>query len=194
MKRFLASLIAACFLFGTGAAATEPQGPTMGQALPDFSLTVPDNSEFRIYLGVEGKTAFSITDIQSEMVIIEIFSMYCPFCQREAPSMNRFFEMVNADPSLKNKIKLIGIGAGNSTAEVEVFHKKYQVPFPLFEDGDFSIHKKIGEVRTPYFIGVRKNTDRTHTVFFSKLGGFESPEKFLNQLLQAAGIRKGGTP
>ncbi len=76
MKRFLASLIAACFFFATGSAASESQGPAVGQALPDFNLRVPDNAKLRSYLGVEGKTTFTIPDIQSEIVIIEIFSMY----------------------------------------------------------------------------------------------------------------------
>jgi len=76
MKRFLASLFAACLLVSTGSAASESQGPAVGQALPDFNLTVPDNAKLRSYLGVEGKTTFTIPDIQSEIVIIEIFSMY----------------------------------------------------------------------------------------------------------------------
>ncbi len=75
-----------------------------------------------------------------------------------------------------------------------MFRKKYQIPFPLFEDGDFTIHKRIGEVRTPYFIGVKKTADGTQTVFFSKLGGFESPEKFLEQIVRESALQKGGAP
>jgi thiol-disulfide isomerase/thioredoxin len=194
MKRIIPWIIVTAVLLSAEPVLPAPQGPVVGGKLPDFTLTIPDNPALQAYLGLNGKTEFSIPDIPVEVVIIEIFSMYCPHCQREAPEVNRFFERLSADPVLSKKIKLIGIGAGNSAYEVEVFRKKYRIAFPLFEDGDFSIHKKIGEVRTPYFIGVKNNPDGSHAVFYSKLGGFESPEKFLGQILESSGIEKGGTP
>jgi len=192
MHHFLKGFVAACLLLWAGPVFSTPSGPPTGQKLPDFTLTFTKGSDPGNSLGLEGKTEFSIPEIPFDVVIIEIFSMYCPHCQREAPAVNRFFEILTADPILSKKITLIGIGAGNSPYEVEVFRKKYEIPFPLFADGDFAIHKKIGEVRTPYFIGVKKKTDGTHEVFYSKLGGFESPEAFLDRILDAAGMKKGG--
>ena len=123
------------------------------------------------------------------MVIIEIFSMYCPYCQAEAPNVNSLFSRIESSPALKGKIKLVGIGAGNSDYEVGVFKKKYHVAFPLFSDGDFKIHKLMGEVRTPYFIGVKINPDGSHQVFYSKLGAFESVDHFLNQIIKLSGLK-----
>ena len=163
--------------------------PVQGDVLPEINLLVPENTADRNYLGLEGGEFFKIPQIKAKVIIIEIFSMYCPYCQSEAPEINRLYGIVEGDPDLKDKIKLIGIGAGNSSFAVGVFKKKYNVPFPLIPDEDFSIHKCIGEVRTRYFLGVKINDDGTHRVFFSKLGGFKGAEPFLDLMLKLSGLK-----
>ena len=102
--------------------------------------------------------------------------------------MNDLYKAIEARKDLKGKIKLIGIGTGNSEFEVNFFRKKYEVPFPLFSDEDYSIHKAMGEVRTPYFIGIKLKSDGSSEVFYSKLGGFKNADKFLKSMVKLSGL------
>jgi len=163
--------------------------PKKGGTLPLINLDVPKDPAHRNYLGLSWEGLFNISQIKAEVVIIQIFSMYCPLCQREASRVNELYEKIEKDPKARGKLKLIGIGAGNSQFEVDIFLKTYEVPFPLFSDGDFSIHKSLGEVRTPYFIGVKINDDRSLEIFYSRIGGFEKAEEFLQLMLELSGLK-----
>ena len=190
MKRLSAMLFAFILVIGfSGEVLPENKIPESGANFPVIKLKSPENSGHRSYLGLSGTETFSIPEIKADVVIVQIFSMYCPHCQREAPNVNRLFEKLTKNTALKEKIKLIGIGAGNSAYEVAVFQKKYQIRFPLFEDPDFTIHNQIGEVRTPYFFGIKPGGGKTGTVFYSKLGGFENAESFLNEIVKLSGIK-----
>lgn len=176
------------FVFGISPVlAASP--PKKGDVLPEINLTIPDNSAERGYLGLSGDGLFKVSQIKAPVVLVEIFSMYCPACQREAPQVNELYEIIERNPKLKGKIKIIGIGAGNSPFEVNVFRKKYHIPFPLFADEDFTIHKSLGEVRTPYFIGVKTKADGTGEVFYSLLGGFKNANDFLDQIVNLSELK-----
>jgi len=164
--------------------------PAQGGVLPRISLPVPNDPDEKSYLGVSGSGFFGITQIKAEVVIIEIFSMYCPQCQKIAPGLDELYHLIESNPDLRSKIKLIGIGAGNSRFEVEVFKKTYHTPFPIFADNEFAIHEALGDVRSPYFIVIKINKDGTHEVVHSELDSFKEAHAFLELIIKASGLKQ----
>ncbi len=158
--------------------------PVKGESLPEISLPVPKNKEEKKYLGIKEKDFFKISKIDADIVVLEIFSMYCPYCQKEAPLVNELYDLINKNDLIKDKIKIIGIGAGNTEFEVDVFKDEYNVPFPLFPDESFSVHKCIGEVRTPYFFVYKIKADGSTKIIYSKVGTIEDPEIFLDHIIK----------
>ncbi len=129
--------------------------PQEGATLANFSLTFPKDAGQAAYLGLEPQNeTFTLRDIRAKALLIEIFSMYCPFCQEEAPAVNDFYQKLRESAQDQN-LKMLGIGTGNSDYEVDVFRDKYQVAMPLFSDLDFSVYNTIGQVGTPFFMLVR---------------------------------------
>lgn len=159
--------------------------------LPDIKLPIPEKPEEQQYLGLSGTGTFTAPKIRAEVVIIEVFSMYCPFCQKEAPNVKALYGMIDQDEDLKGRIKMIGIGAGNTPFEVNTYRNVYAMPFPHFADPDFSIHNALGKVNTPYFIVIKINQDGSHKVIYSKLGTFGEPRSFLDLITQKSGLKKG---
>ena len=104
--------------------------------------------------------------------------------------MNELYRDIEQQ-NLKDKIKMIGLAIGNTPADVKYYKKKYKVPFPLFSDEDESVHQALGNLKAPYFIGVRNDGDGSNKIFYSKLGGFKNPDKFLALMLKLSGIDQG---
>jgi len=164
----------------------------LGTALPaysksvshdfDFLLPAPVSEDAASYLGLPRDSSFSLGQIDSKIVLVEIFSMYCPICQREAKKVNRLFELIKADKKWHQTIKMIGIGAGNSAFEADFFKTNYKIEFPLFSDSHFKIHKKLGEVGTPHFFGLKVLPGNKVKLFFSHSGEIPDLEKFFQQL------------
>jgi thiol-disulfide isomerase/thioredoxin len=191
MKSNFVLFVLMTFLFLTAGssirAADKP--PQKGESLPAINLPIPKNPDEKSYLGLSGGGTFKIPQIKAKTVIIEIFSMYCPYCQKDAPGINELYTLIENDPELKGKIKLIGIGAGNTAFEVGIYKKNFTVPFPLFPDQDFTIHKACGEVRTPYFIVVKINEDGSHLIVHSQLGEYPGAKPFLELVLKSSGLQ-----
>ncbi|MBF0497581.1 MAG: hypothetical protein HQK58_13560 [Deltaproteobacteria bacterium] len=91
-------------------------------------------------------------------------------------------------PEHAGKVKIIGLGVGNSDYEIQVFREKYTIAFPLFPDKSFAIHKLLGEVRTPYFWVLRLDGQGGSRVIYSKLGGITDLPGFLKLIRQGLGL------
>jgi len=176
-------------ILATAIGAAENSPPKVGNVFPEIELLKPNNPDHLKYLGLSGSGIFKINQIKTDIVIIEIFSMYCPYCQAEAPNVNRLFASIEGNPALKNKIKIIGIGINNSFFETEIFKNKYKIEFPLIPDGDFKLHKIMGEVRTPYFIAVKLSNEKYPEVIYSRLGALENNDLFLAQIIKSTGLK-----
>jgi peroxiredoxin len=188
-KKFISIVTMMLILASAAAMAATTQPPQVGSTLPEMKLLKPTDSGELQYLGLNGTGLFSPDQVKAQALIIQIFSMYCPYCQKDAPNVNRFYGLMENNPNLKGKIKILGIGVGNTQFEVATFKKKYKVEFPLIPDPDFKIHKIVGEVRTPYFMVVKLNGPKKLNVVYSRLGAHENVEAFLAEVVKLADIK-----
>lgn len=154
-------------------------------------LPVPEKEQYVQYLGLKktAKGIFSLQDIDADILLIEIFNMYCPFCQEEADNVNELYQLMNEQEKNGIKMKIIGVGASNTELEVKIFKDTFWVNFPLFSDQDMSIYKKLEGENTPGFIGFLLEQGKDPVVILRESGGFDTAEEFLGLLLQRAGYR-----
>lgn len=184
MKRFAAALLA-LVLLATPALAAKPKA---GDTLPDLEIKDVLKPADAAYLGLPaGGKSFRLSQIKAEALLINVFSMYCPRCQTDAPVLNAFFERLKASPQ-GQRIKFLGIGAGNSPYEVNFFRSKSASPIPMFQDADYALHKALSNVGTPSFF-VLKPAGKGFRVTFFLEGFYENEDAFLKEILDAAGIQ-----
>ena len=192
VRIFMRFVIISLLLLSPGnptlAASTTSLPPVKGGTLPVINLQVPKDPAEKMYLGLSGSGFFRIPQIKAQAVVIKIFNLYCPVCQSTAAAMTELYHQIENNPNFKNRVKLIGIGAGNSPLEVEVFKETYKVPFPIFADEDFRIHKVLGEVRIPFFIAVKMERDGSHEIVHTHLGGLTNATELLDLMVEAYGI------
>jgi thiol-disulfide isomerase/thioredoxin len=159
-----------------------------GSNLPMFELPIPASVKEKEYLGLSGSGNFAIGQIKARVVIIEVFSFYCPHCQRTAAQINDLYQMIEKRVELRGKIKMIGIGAKNSAYEVDSYRDRYHVPFPLFPDESMDITEKLGVKGTPTFIGVKVDGKGSQRQFYFGEGGFPDNQKFLAEIIRLSGL------
>ncbi len=154
-------------------------------ALTAMEFPLPNDPDAQKYLGISKPGNFKLSDVPAELMIVEIFSMYCPYCQADAPNVNELYKLIQSDSTLKRKIRIMGIGTGNTPFEVEVFRKKYDVKFPLFSDERFAVQKVCSEtIRTPVCITLERKAGKGFTIHDMHIGESKEPGPFLKRILE----------
>ncbi|HIJ77351.1 MAG TPA: TlpA family protein disulfide reductase [Deltaproteobacteria bacterium] len=163
--------------------------PAEGDMFPELKLPLPQEMHDREYLKVS-KDPFLLSKVDSKVLIVEIFSMYCPHCQKEAPNVNALYEAITAKPGLKSRIKMLGIGAGNSSFEVDAFKDHFKIEFPLTTDEALTVCTQLGVTGTPHFFVLWKKPGGWKVVY-SKAGTIGDPKAFLELVRARTGMGHG---
>lgn len=160
------------------------------EILPNLELPIPENDAYREYLGLTGKSGknFTLTDIKADILLIELFSMYCPYCQDAAPAVNELYEKTEEISKRGPRVKIIGLGASNTQFEVEYFRDTYNISFPLFPDRDRAMYHALSGAGTPTFVGCRLTGGGKPTIVFRHSGDFNSADLFLKKLIDKSGL------
>jgi len=66
----------------------------------------------------------------------------------------------DARADLKDRVRFVGIGVGNTAEQVRDFHDSYDTPFPMLADPEFAAYDTLGTVEgTPYLLLLRRGPD-----------------------------------
>ncbi len=186
-KYFWAAFALAALLLAACPAAAAPL-VKVGAPFPPAAFAGPKEPAARAYLGLKPGQDLDPARIPARLVIVEFFNMYCTHCQREAPAVNRLYEMIQKK-GWGEEIKLVGIGAKNGAFEVEVFAKHYKVPFPLVPDPELRSQGLLDKIYTPHFVVILRPASGGNKVIYSKSGHLPPLDKFLAGIAGQAGLK-----
>jgi len=175
-------LLAGCSSAGRTTPTASKEPADRGDRYGDVLFPAPDSTRSSVYLGLTNPAApFRVSQVRSGLLVVEIFDMYCIYCQRAAPEVNRLYREIER-AGLTDRIKVVGVGRKNSEIEVEVFRERYDVPFPLFPDPSLSLTGALGarKAGTPHFVVL--DLREAAIVVDSHTGPFGDPKAFLHRI------------
>lgn len=161
MKRIIliATLIALCW-----AVPATAEVPRVGDTLPAFTMAPLPVEEDAAALGLDTNRAFTLADIRTPYVMVEILGVYCAICHEQAPHLARLYKRLRKT-KLDQKVTMLGIAAGGTPMEVKYIRKKDYL-FPVAADTKFEIYGQLAEPKTPFTMIV----DRQGTVVYAHRG------------------------
>jgi len=121
-----------------------------GQFFPPCVLTATDRQRDFAYLGLDQESAnFYLADIPAEFVLLKYYAEHCSQCVQEIFLYNRLFSMIQDDPWLMPRLKMIGIGVGDNQRSVLRFRRTHDVPYPLLADERHVMFDSVGGGEIP---------------------------------------------
>jgi peroxiredoxin len=146
-------------------------------------LPVPELGDDLLLPGInKGMETFALEDIKSPALVLLVYDLYCPACQKSARNMKYMAEKINdAFPA----IPTLGVGSGDTPFEAKAFKSKFKLPFPCISDREKSVAEHYEVKKTPSVIVLmRKGEGDPFTEVYRHEGylGHEHVEQVLDAL------------
>jgi hypothetical protein len=150
-----------------------------GDRLPEIVFSsVPEEKDCS-YLGISAKFPLTLSDIPGRLFVIEVSNSYCLGCLKDIPAMKSIYHESLKDPRMKGKVKVVTVAAGNNKREVSGYIAENKIPYPVFPDPDFSLHRVFGTPRVPLLLVIEK-TSKGNIVLWEQNSILHSPEPVLD--------------
>ena len=157
-----------------------PKGPVEGQLFPKCRLAVLQAGKDIAYLGLSsGSRYFSLSEIAGEYVLVEVYNEMCTLCLKELPNINGLFNLLDADEKLRDRVKMVGLGAGSTRRSVAKFRKTTGYDLPLFADEKWHIFGLLGKPTLPVLYLLKKDGANGLRILLRHAGSIVNPEDFL---------------
>lgn len=126
---------------------------------PSVPIAQALSSEARAALGIAAQGPFTLSQIDAPLVLLEFFNVHCFACALQAPVLDEAWRLVQAREDLRERVRFLGIGVGNTAGEVERYREQYEVPFPLVADPEFAVYDALGSTGgTPLIVIVPRRS------------------------------------
>ena len=160
-----------------------PTGPVEGDLFPECRLAVLQAGKDIAYLGLSpGSRYFFLSDIAGDYVLVEVYNEMCMLCLAELPNINRLLDLADADRDLKERIKVLGLGAGSTKRSVAKFRKEKAYDLLLFADEKWTTFGLLGKPMLPVLYLLKKDRDKGLRIMWRHAGAIGNPEQFLEHL------------
>lgn len=148
-------------------AVQEEMGP--GDTFPSFPIT-PITAELRKYLRLgEGQKSI-LQAIQADFLLVQVFNSECPACLKGLASVKEYWNRVQNDDTMRNRLRFVGIASHDCPTEAEQFAARQSIPFPVFVDPDGSLLEQTGYKSLPVTFLLRKTAENRWQVVQVKDG------------------------
>lgn len=164
-------------------AALKIKGPGVLDPFPSCRLMMLNEKNDRKYLGITTESkVFSLEDISIKYLFVELYKETCSECIEEVKTFKSFYNLVKEKQELKNRIRILGIGAGSKKRKVVRFRQEQGIPFPLFADEDYELFKCLGNPTLPVSYLLKMGKER-HKILMVQSGHVGSGEKLFRKVL-----------
>lgn len=113
--------------------------PEIGKPIANLSLTSLDGKEVEI------------SDFHGKVILINSWATWCPPCEAEMPSLEKFYRENKAQG-----FEILAINAGEPKEIITKFKNNNLITFPIFVDPDGSILESFGITNLPTTIVVNR--------------------------------------
>ena len=156
-----------------------------GETFPEVPLPAPQDPVQRRYLGLQNDQPFTLRQVEGKVVLVEILNILCPHCRKQTKPYNQLYEMIEADPATRGRIKMLGVAVANDREDIEDFVEVYEVAFPVVSDRHFDLHRALNAGRTPFTLYVlRDQPGDIGVIADTHLGGDDKMDELFAYLKQ----------
>jgi len=146
--------------------------PSEGKSFPDLPLKASNDPRDSEYLKTKANATFRLKDLKADLVLVEIMNINCGSCRKQAPAYNNLYELIESNPDIRGRVKMMSIASGNQDKYIRLYKDHFKVPYPVIEDPEFDMYNAIGRTPTPLAVYVRIDHENNRGIVASAHLGF----------------------